>query len=287
MEYFRVAEPRPCVSPQKDSQEVQCLLPFLRAFPSFGGHGCSAKRRGELAAMTWPYSTHMGLSQNWGRRMDSCSLESANCLNQFLPEIVELCQTMVYSEFESQFWGSWFRSSISGNIPYFFYRRVEVAQHVPRHSTPFRARWRMAVGGQHFREAWFGAWDLDLCDDDQGNPGYCMKTAAFGNHQEWGCRPTSQKLNLERKLIKEVLEWTRVIYLHFRISSGDLLSWLQVDWGPAVDKFDLFAAKKGGTCQITRKSPTLSWYLVWLQRNGKTQQGWCAWANFHYRLIST
>jgi hypothetical protein len=51
-----------------------------------------------------------------------------------------------------------------------------------------------------------------------------MKTAAFGNHQEWGCRPTSQKLNLERKLIKEVLEWIRGVYLHFRISSGDLLS---------------------------------------------------------------
>lgn len=29
-----------------------------------------AVQRGELAAMTWPYSTHMGLSQNWGPRMD-------------------------------------------------------------------------------------------------------------------------------------------------------------------------------------------------------------------------
>jgi len=93
MEYFRVAEPRPCVSPQKDSQEVQFLLPFLRAFPSFGGHGCSAKRRGELAAMTWPYSTHMGLSQNWGRRMDiRTSRKNGVFFRLLLPGVGELLE---------------------------------------------------------------------------------------------------------------------------------------------------------------------------------------------------
>ena len=207
----------------------------------------------------------------------SDSLESAKCLNQFFPEIGELCQTMVYLEFESKFRGSWFKSfksfksSMSGNIPYFFYRRFWRLRSVC-HAT-------LLLSGQDEEWLWVGsifeklgptgAWNLDFSDDHWGNPGYCLKIMLPFFHQEWGCRP-AKMLNLERKLIKEVLEWYICIFAFLQVIYFRDYRWIGVQPWTSL------------TCLPPKREARAK-----LQRNGKTQQGWCPWANFHYRLIST